>query len=525
MMRPACFSDRAPNTSPVPPQGCDETVAFVCPTPFSALLIRKLPEANNIRVNPRINYLLLTTALLGTFFSGTATRLVNISMPTIASSLGTDLIGISWALLSYQLSNIGLSIIFGRVSDLWGREKVFALGFFVLSVSALLCGFSQSLLQLIVFRFIQGVGGAMIQSSSRALAAESVPEELGGRAQGYMTTAHHTGFMLGPGIGGVIIDYLSWRWSFFFLVPIGLCGMLLTLASIKRGAPSSRRQAVSIDYLGAVCVVATTTTLVLIFDRHTAQIIGTQVKFFLALLFLLSLGGLLLHESRAKSPFVNLSLFKLRLFTLSCVSLLIIASCYTLTGFLLPFYLQDILHLSPSYIGFLFMMPSILTVAAAPISGYMTDRLGPRFPASLGVAIMFFSLLVGGLLRPDSSWWLPTLLIVVGAITNGIFNPANSMAMIGMMPREHRGFASAMNHVTFGLGNVLGVSFGGFLMAAAFDYHTGLKGVSPTASDPAGFVAALNTTFLAAAGLSLVALLTSAMRGKETPIAIVKHSL
>ena len=138
-------------------------------------------------------------------------------MPTIASSLGTDLIGISWALLSYQLSNIGLSIIFGRVSDLWGREKVFALGFFVLSVSALLCGFSQSLLQLIVFRFIQGVGGAMIQSSSRALAAESVPEELGGRAQGYMTTAHHTGFMLGPGIGGVIIDYLSCRWSFFFL--------------------------------------------------------------------------------------------------------------------------------------------------------------------------------------------------------------------------------------------------------------------------------------------------------------------
>ena len=118
-------------------------------------------------------------------------------MPTVASSLGTDLIGISWALLAYQIPNIGLSIIFGRVSDLWGREKVFGLGFLVFSLSSLLCGLSLNVMQLILSRFVQGVGGAMLQSSSRALAAESVPEELAGRAQGYMTTAHHVGFVLG----------------------------------------------------------------------------------------------------------------------------------------------------------------------------------------------------------------------------------------------------------------------------------------------------------------------------------------
>jgi MFS family permease len=97
-------------------------------------------------VNPRVNYLLLSTALLGTFFSGTATRIVSISMPTVASSLGTDLIGISWALLAYQIPNIGLSIIFGRVSDLWGREKVFGLGFLVFSLSSLLCGLSLNVM-------------------------------------------------------------------------------------------------------------------------------------------------------------------------------------------------------------------------------------------------------------------------------------------------------------------------------------------------------------------------------------------
>ena len=466
-------------------------------------------------MNPRVNYLLLSTALLGTFFSGTATRIVSISMPTVASSLGTDLIGISWALLAYQIPNIGLSIVFGRVSDLWGREKVFGLGFLVFSLSSLLCGLSANVMQLILSRFVQGIGGAMLQSSSRALAAESVPEELSGRAQGYMTTAHHTGFVLGPSIGGLMIDYLSWRWSFFLLVPIGLCGTLLTLASLRRQPRKSQHQNVSIDYLGATLLVATTTTLVLIFDRRTHEIIGATMKMALALFLVACFAALIIHESKTKSPFVNLSLFRIRRFSFSVVSLLIIAMCYSLIGFLMPFYLQDILHLSPTAVGLLFMAPSILTVAFAPLSGYMSDRFGPRAPATLGAAVMVASLSVGGLLRTDSNWFLPALLIILSAITNGMFNPANSTAMIGMMPREHRGFASSMNHVTFGVGNVLGVALGGFVMAVAFEHYTGIAGAGPTTDNTAGFVVAINMTFLAAAVLSLGAVVASVARGSE----------
>ncbi len=405
-------------------------------------------------------------------------------MPTVASSLGTDLIGISWALLAYQISSIGLSIIFGRVSDLWGREKVFGLGFLVFSLSSLLCGLSLNVMQLILSRFVQGVGGAMLQSSSRALAAESVPEELAGRAQGYMTTAHHVGFVLGPSIGGFMIDYLSWRWSFFLLVPIGLCGAVLTLASLRRRPPVSQHPNVCIDYLGAAFLVATTTTLVLIFDRRTHEIIGSNMKIALALLFVGCLAALIIHESKTSSPFVNLSLFRIRRFSFSVVSLLIIAMCYALTGFLMPFYLQDILHFSATTVGLLFMAPSILTVALAPLSGYVSDRLGPRAPATLGAAIMVASLTVGGLLRTDSHWFLPALLIVLSAITNGVFNPANSTAMIAMMLRKHRGFASSMNSVTFGLGNVVGIALGGFLMAIAFEHYTGLTGAGPTTDNP-----------------------------------------
>jgi len=464
-------------------------------------------------VDSRVNYLLLATALLGTFFSGTATRIVSISMPTVAQSLGTDLLGVSWAILSYQLSNIGLSVIFGRISDLWGREKMFALGFLVFAVSSLLCGFSQTVLQLIVARFVQGVGGAMLQSSSRALASESVTEDLAGRAQGYMTTAHHTGFILGPSIGGLMIDYFSWRWSFFLLAPIGFGGMLLALMNMKRRQITPQHYTGSIDYLGASLLFAITTTLVFIFDRRTHQLIGGSTKFFLWAVFIASLAAFLAHESRTRSPFVHLELFKIRRFSFSVVSLLVVSICYALTSFLMPFYLQDILRLTPTQVGVLFMAPSILTVALAPVSGFMTDRLGPRIPATVGVVFMIISLAAGGMLRTDSHWLLPAVLIVVGAITNGIFNPANSTAMISMMPKEHRGFASAMNHVTFGFGNVLGVALGGLSMSLAFEFHTGMKAMTLTAENPAGFVAALNTTFMAAILICVLGIFTSALRG------------
>ena len=468
----------------------------------------------------RVNHLLLATALLGTFFSGTATRIVSISMPTVAQSLGTDLLGVSWALLSYQLSNIGLSMIFGRISDLWGREKMFALGFLVFAVSSLLCGFSQTVLHLIFARFVQGVGGAMLQSSSRALASESVTEDLAGRAQGYMTTAHHVGFILGPSIGGLMIDYFSWRWSFFLLAPVGFAGALLAFANLKRRRHTAPHSPVSIDYLGAALLFAITTTLVFLFDRRTHQVIGDSVQTVLVIVLLGSLAGFLMHESRAKNPFVNLELFKIRRFTFSVISLLVIGMCYSLTGFLLPFYLQDVLHLSPTQVGMLFMAPSVLTVALAPLSGYLTDRLGPRVPASCGVLFMIVSLAVGGLLRVDSHWLLPALLVVVGAITNGIFNPANSTAMISMMPREHRGFASAVNHVTFGFANVLGVALGGLSMSLAFERYTGVPAANLTTENPMGFVDALNITFLSAIVFSVIALITSALGGSKETIAL-----
>jgi MFS family permease len=274
-------------------------------------------------VDRRINWLLLANAMLGSFLSGTASRIFNISLPTIAQSLGTDLVGISWAYLAYQLTNVGLSLVFGRVGDLYGKEKVFAIGFAVFAVSSFFCGLSQNVGQLIFSRMLQGVGGAMTQSVSRALASEAVPEELGGRAQGYMTTAFHTGFLLGPSFGGLIIDYIHWRWTFFVLVPIAAAGSALSLANVKRREEPEQKSPV--DYTGAMLLIALSTLLVLVLDRRFVEVLGADARGLMGLAFVGCLAILFYHERRTPSPIVNFALFKIRMFSLSNLCLCVMA--------------------------------------------------------------------------------------------------------------------------------------------------------------------------------------------------------
>src|SRR6188508_94523 len=125
----------------------------------------------------QINWLLLSNAALGNFLAGTASRIFSISLPTVANSLETTIVGISWAVIAYQISQISLSLIFGRIGDIYGRHTLFGLGLIVSSLAALACGLSQNVTQLIIFRVFQGVGASMTQSQGRALALEAMPKE------------------------------------------------------------------------------------------------------------------------------------------------------------------------------------------------------------------------------------------------------------------------------------------------------------------------------------------------------------
>jgi EmrB/QacA subfamily drug resistance transporter len=459
--------------------------------------------------------LLLVNAVTGQFFSGIATRTFVVAMPTIAAALDADILAVSWALIAYQLAGISLAVIFGRLGDLYGRSWIYAAGFAVMTLSSLLCGLAPGVGWLIAFRLVQGVGAAMLASATRVLAMEAMPEGAEGRANGFMTMSFHGGLLLGPPLGGLVIDVLGWRWIFFLLIPVGVLGVVLTALRGRRGAAPAPRRAPAIDYVGSVLLVVLTVVLTLLVDQRSADALGLGQKSVMLIALVVTLAGFIVHERRALDPVVNLALFRIRMFTLSALSLLAFAITTSVLTFLLPFYVQDVLHHSPSFMGLLFLSAPVLTIGLAPLAGQLTDRIGPRLPASVGLGVVVAGFVIGTVLRVDSHWIMPVLLLAATGIGYGLFNTPNQTAIIASVPREYRGFATGVVQMVFGLGSLLGISLGGALLTVLFRYYSGLPDATPTAEVPGPFVAAMNTTYAVCAVLTAGGLLASVFRGSR----------
>ncbi|MBI2358070.1 MAG: MFS transporter [Deltaproteobacteria bacterium] len=466
----------------------------------------------------RVDWLMLGNAMLCSFFVAVGYMIFVVSLPTLAQKLGADLIAISWALISYQLATISLSLVFGRVGDLYGRHAVFGTGIAVFTIGSFLCGLAQDVYQLIGFRVLQGIGGAMCQSQARALAMESVDAAAAGKAQALMTTAHYAGFLFGPSLGGIIIDFIHWRGIFFLLVPIGVAGLALNRfqqkQSLRPAAARKRTSAFAIDYPGASLLVVSTVALIALLDRRLMEAISWGWRNFLILGFAGSFVGFILQERAAASPILNLELFKSRGFTLSALSLLLVTITQTATAFVLPFYLQEVLRLSPTFMGVLFISGSICTAAVSPFGGYLADKVGTRLPATTGLILVIAASAMGTLVQPDSHWLLPTLILAIGGLGLALFYPQNHATMIGSAPKEHRGVATGALFMTFGLGNAVGVSMGSFLMTVVFRYLTGDSAATPTPEMAKVFVGAMNYTFAGVTAVAVCALISSLLREK-----------
>jgi MFS family permease len=260
-------------------------------------------------------------------------------------------------------------------------------------------------------------------------------------------------------------------------------------------------------------LVVLTVMLTLVVDRRSAEAIGAGSKTVMLGAFALGLAGFIVHERRAVNPVVNLALFRIRMFSFSVLSLLVFATTSSVLTFLLPFYIQDVLHRSPSFMGLLFLSAPILTISLAVLAGHLTDRIGPRIPATIGLSVIMAAFAIGVGLKVDSHWSLPALLLACTGIGQGFFNTSNQTAILGAVPRAYRGFATGLVQMAFGLGSLLGISLGGVLLTQMFRHYSGIPDATPSAGAPGPFVAAMSATYAVCFVLMTVALAASLMRG------------
>jgi EmrB/QacA subfamily drug resistance transporter len=469
----------------------------------------------------RYKWLVLTNTTVATLMSSIDTNIVLISLPTIGRQLpGTSATLLLWILLGYSLLTAVVLLNFGRLSDMFGRVRLYVLGFAIFTAGSALCGFSQTGLELVAFRLVQAVGAGFLFSNSAAIITDAFPPNERGRALGVNQVSIVAGAVSGLVLGGLITSTIGWRWIFFVNVPIGIIATIRARADLRELARPEHTA--RIDWVGnAVFAGGLTVLLVGITLGALGQIPGGESLVFVATgLGLLAL--FIVVELRESSPMLDLGLFRNRQFSASVLATLLNALARGAFTFILVFYLQGPpRYLSPLTAG-LFLIPVSASLAAfGPVSGWLSDRFGPR------------PFLLAGLVVSASGFlWLSTIgaaatfaqlagpLVLVGS-GMGLFAAPNRAAMMTAVPPTRRGVASGIGVTFVNTGATISLGITLLIMAGtlsrpeiqAIFLGTATAGLPFTAG--AKFLEAIHGIFLASTALVLAALVPSVLRGRD----------
>jgi len=457
---------------------------------------------------------------VGVLMATLDSSIVNISLPVIAHYFGVPLNGaVEWVIIAYLVVVAGTLLTVGRLADMIGHKPIWVAGLIIFTLGSATCGAALSLGMLIAARALQGLGGAFIMAISPAMLIRAFPPEERGRALGLNAVIVAMGVSIGPTLGGIITENLTWRWIFFVNVPIGVIGVIATLRVLKERVHRGRGR---FDPLGAVLLaiglVALTSGL------SFGQEWGWSSPLLVAVLAtsLVALAALTVVERRVPYPVLDLALLRQRVFLSANVSLVLSFLALFAVSFMLPFYLEE-LRGFPTEAAGLLLTPLPLTIALlAPISGSFADRIGTRWLAAGGLAIACIGLFfIGQLNAQNSTWDIIWRLVLTGA-GQAMFQSPNNSALMGAAPREQQGSASGF----LATGRVVGQSVSVALAGAIFTSLGGAAAGSILALQghtlPAAqvsvlqqtFAYAFHVTFIVCASIAAIGVFTSLVRGK-----------
>ncbi len=467
-------------------------------------------------LSPKIQRLALINVCLGQFMTALDSRSVIVALPTISIYFDTSLAVVQWIPLAYQLTIIGLVLSLARLGDMMGRKKIYGSGFLLLALGSACCGLSTGLWQLIAFRVLAGIGGAMVLANGRAVVSTLYAHEGRGRALGMTSMAFHLGYITGPSLGGFLIDRVGWRWIFFISLPVALAAAFMAWKVLPETVSDKRQY--SIDPMGMVTLLLTVVSLIL----GLQQIAKSGVGGFAITAFLVGaifLGLLLRVERKAPAPLLDLSLFRVRMLTAGIVSHFFVVIAHSSTFFLLPFYLQGILHFSPTQVGVTIIFFSLVIVFLAPVGGWLGDRLGSRLLCTLGSIMTVISMLAFSRLGADAGHAAVIIPLMILGLGWSLFQSPNLSAVFSAVEPRHVGAVSGMSLTAANIANAVGVALASVLFLRWLNYY-GLSGsILPAytqwAQTPEVFIKAFQSSWLVIAGLTAIAVVTSVLRGVD----------
>jgi len=414
----------------------------------------------------------LLTVAMGTMMATMDASITTIAFPELTRVFETDLATVMWVAVAYILVSSSLMLIFGKISDFMGRTRLYTVGMAVFTVGMASCALARSVEQIIIFRIIQALGAAMSISCGTAIVTEAFPASETGKGLGMLSMSVSAGFILGPIIGGFLLEWLDWRSLFYVRAPIGICTFLFAMVLLKKDIHRSGK--IKLDIMGTL--TSSTGLFCLIFGMSFIKSHGIKAPVVLlfvgsgmAILFLF-----VLVERRATDPIIDLDLFKNRTFSYAMAGLLLFFLAVPPYILLMPFYLMEGIRLSPLESGTLMAVVSMVTMITSPLSGTLSDRFGPVWPSVLGAALTataFFCML-GFDLETQITTIIPILILL--GLGVGAFQPPNNSTIMGAVERGKLGSASALIATERQVGISLGMAMSGAIFSARQTLYQGM---------------------------------------------------
>jgi MFS family permease len=375
---------------------------------------------------------------------------LNLALPDMASGLGVTTTDLQWAVTIYQLTLASLLIPAGRLGDLLGRRRVLVTGIAIFAVASLLCGTAQSATMLVCFRFVQGLGAAMLFPVGIAVVSNAFTAGARGRAIGNVYAIGAIGTAVGPFVGGLLTDTLSWRWVFFFNVPFALAALVVAVREVPESRDASAEQ---VDLTGLACVVAGIAGITLAIDR------GSDWGWLSAPTLLVAVAGIGLLatfaavERRVRFPLVDLALFR----NVPYVTITLagaagnVGTCLML--FLASIYLQQVRDLSPLLAGTIFLAPAVASAAAGILAGRLGERGTPP-RVVMGTALTVGAIALA-LLAFVTAWPAYVAAFMLAGFGLGVTWSYTSVGTQAVVPEAMAGGASGVTlAVVIGLGGL-----------------------------------------------------------------------
>jgi EmrB/QacA subfamily drug resistance transporter len=451
--------------------------------------------------------------LLATINSGT----LIIALPDLERSLHTSLLELVWVILVYMIASTVLVLSAGRLSDQFGRKKAYVGGFVLFAFASLGAGFAANGTELILWRILQGIGGAFLFANSAAIVTDAFPKEQLGLAMGTNTMVAAIGLVIGPVLGGALVA-IQWPWVFWFNVPFGLAGALWGWMVLHE--VTGRSEDRSFDFLGTITFLIGLTGLVYGISKGGISGWGSSLVIPALIVAAVLLPAFVLVESRQKAPMLDLSIFNNRLFSTAAGASFCNGLARFALMFVFVFYFQGVQGNSPILAGVKLAPLAIGMLISSPAAGIWADRRGSRMLAVMGMLVTAVGLALMTTLGRNTSYLWPGVYMFIVGIGSGMFNSPNTAAMMGTVAPHRRGIAAGARVLVQNTGAVISIAFVLAVVTSSvpkqvlFSVFSGLANHISTAQlNP--FISNMHTALWCLAAVSLLGAFISAARPKQ----------